>query len=215
MNYSKLAHSYHSLERCTMGRSLQSARTGQLDRLCELTTVRRALIVGEGNGSFLLSFARKFPDTQITVVEPSEGMIQLASRRLEAAGLASKRINFIQMDISEAVFPAGHFDLIVTHFFFDGFESAEVGKLILQLEGHAKDGAYWLLSDFCIPERGWRKWRAQFWLYVLYRFFGLTTGLTVRELPAIEALMEESLFTRIDRQSYCGEMLYSSLYQQV
>ena len=198
-----------------MGPYLQQARTGQLDRLSSLTLVERALIVGEGDGSFLISFARRFPNAAITVVEPSEGMIRRASERLQEAGLDSGRITFIHSELLEASMPVAAFDLIVTLFFFDCFEDEAVQLSIHQLESYAQPQAYWLLSDFCLPESGWRRLRAKFWLKVLYRFFAMTTQLTVRELPNVELLMAKSRFALTDRKLLCGDMLYSALYERI
>ena len=52
-----------------MGTRLQRARMGQLARLAALTSPQRVLIVGEGEGSFLCAFVRRFPQAAITVVD--------------------------------------------------------------------------------------------------------------------------------------------------
>lgn len=214
MNYTRLAPFYQSIEKFTMGGALQRARTAQLARLAGRTSVKRALIVGEGDGSFLLSFARQFPEAEIIVVEPSEGMVRRAQARLKRASLLEDRIVFVSAPLLEATLPHTTFDLIVTLFFFDNFENVEVAKCIAKLEAGASEKAYWLLSDFCIPSRGWRRLRAQLWLWVLYRFFWATTGISARRLPDTERLIKTTAFSLLDRQSLCGEMLYSSLYRR-
>jgi len=214
MNYSPLAPFYQLIERCTMGTALQRARTGQLTRLAGLTVPQRVLIVGEGDGSFLLTVARQFPEAAITVVEPSAGMVARAQARLRRAGLLSQRIVFTVKPLLEAALPEASFDLIVTLFFLDNFEDALMRASVAKLSACASERAYWLLSDFCLPPCGWRRLRAQFWLKVLYRFFGVAAGLTARELPDLEAAIEATDFTLLDRQTSCGGLLFSALYRQ-
>lgn len=213
MNYSRLATYYHYIERCTMGGSLQMARTGQLARLAEMTSPQRVLIVGEGDGSFLITFVRQFPTAQITVVESSAGMVARARARLNTLGLLSQQIVFITQPLLDTALPQSSFDLIVTLFFFDNFEQAEVTECISKLESCAGTGAYWLVSDFCLPEAGWRRWRARVWLWALYCFFGATTQLPARQLPDAEHLFLNAGIKLLDRKSSSAGMLYSSLYR--
>ncbi|MDQ8206799.1 class I SAM-dependent methyltransferase [Coraliomargarita sp. SDUM461003] len=213
MNYSRLAPFYQCIERCTMGSALQRARTGQLDRLAAMTQPQRVLIVGEGDGSFLLQFARLFPTAHITVVEPSAGMVARAQARLRRAGLASERIAFRQEPLLEAELPEAAYDLIVTLFFLDNFEDALMRASVAKLNACACDSAYWLLSDFCLPSRGWRRLRARFWLRVLYGFFGLSAGLSARVLPDFERAVQATEFCEVHRHGLCGSLLFSALYR--
>jgi cyclopropane fatty-acyl-phospholipid synthase-like methyltransferase len=196
-----------------MGPALQRARTGQLKRLAQLTQPERVLIVGEGDGSFLLKFVKLFPWAQVTVVEPSHRMVVVARRRLQRAGLLSQRIQFETSPLQATELSLGHFDLIVTLFFFDNFEEAPMREFVARLRGYARPQAYWLLSDFCIPSAGWRRVRAQIWMKLLYRFFGRLTGLSARELPPMVAALEIKDFKQIDFSSHCGGLLFSALHQ--
>ncbi|MGZ0708987.1 class I SAM-dependent methyltransferase [Coraliomargarita sp. W4R53] len=181
--------------------------------LAGLTTPQRVLIVGEGDGSFLLRFAALFPDAMITVVEPSVGMVTRAQARLSQAGLLTDRIVFIVKPLMDAALPEDAFDLIVTLFFLDNFEDALMRASVAKLSACASEQAYWLLSDFCLPICGWRRLRAKFWLKVLYGFFGLSAGLSARELPHFEQAVGATKFSMIHRQGICGDLLFSALYK--
>jgi len=196
-----------------MGGALQRARTGQLVRLAGVSSPRRVLIVGEGDGSFLLSFVRQFPEAAITVVEPSAGMVARAQARLRQADLGTERIEFVVQPLLETGLPEASFDLIVTLFFFDNFEHAEVVRLIDFLATRALPDCDWLLSDFCLPARGWRRLRARIWLKLLYGFFGIATGIPARELPDSEGAIENVNFLLVDRQTNCGGLLFSARYR--
>ncbi len=212
MSYCRVARLYRMIEMCSIGGALQAARIGQLPCLAAHSSLQRALIVGEGNGSFLISFARAFPATHITVVDVSAAMVQVAKARLEKTGLASARIEFLVADLRALSLPEQSYDLIVTHFFFDNFIQSDVEGMIAALVCASRSGANWLLADFCIPPHGWRSWRAKLWLRALYVFFGYTASVPTRVLPETEALLSATCFKPMDRKTFCGAMLYSACY---
>ena len=108
MSYSRIARFYKLIESVTIGRPLLDARLAHLDRLAEGTEIRHALLVGEGNGTFLLPFAQRFPNTQITVIDESPAMLKVARARLESAGIATARIAPIDLKSTTPVGQADH-----------------------------------------------------------------------------------------------------------
>jgi SAM-dependent methyltransferase len=211
MSYERLARFYKLIESITIGPPLLNARLAHLDLLAEGPTPKHVLLIGEGNGSFLLPFAQRFQDTQITVIDQSAAMLEIAQSRALEAGIDMTRIFFRQADMQSATLPTNYYDLIVTLFFFDNFDESTVCKMITALEGAATVPAQWLLADFQIPEHGWRRLRARFWLAILYGFFRVFAA---RHLPPIEAILNCSNFKQTARKTYCGQMLYSTLYQR-
>ena len=214
MSYSRIARFYKLIETVTIGRPLLDARLAHLQRLSEGPVIQHALLVGEGNGSFLLPFARQFPDTQITVLDESPEMLWGAQARLEAAGIDSARITFRQADMTIEQLPEGHYDLIVTLFFFDNFAADMVRGIVPVLERASTPSAQWLLSDFQVPVSGWRRVRARIWLYILYAFFRCVTGIPARCVPPSEAILATTSFKQVARETYSAEMLYSTLYRR-
>jgi len=214
MSYARIARFYKLIESVTIGRPLLDARLVHLDQLAEGPTIQHALLVGEGDGSFLLPFARRFPDAQITVVDECAEMLAVAQARLVAAGLDSGRIIFRKADMTTEALPEGCYDLIVTLFFFDNFAEATVRQIVPVLECAAKPSAQWLLSDFQIPARGWRRLRGQFWLALLYGFFRAVAGIPARRLPPIELILGTTEFQSVSRKVFSAELLYSTLYQR-
>ena len=87
-------------------------------------------------------------------------MIQQTHQRLAREKLDGSRVSFQQMDVLVWTPPPGKFDLVVTNFFLDCFRAEQLQKLIPLLAGSATNDAIWLLADFHVPERGWRRWRA-------------------------------------------------------
>jgi hypothetical protein len=213
MNYCRTARIYQLLESLFIGPSLLQARVAQLSQLGRRAApIQHALLVGEGNGSFLLPFVRRFPKTRITVIDQSAAMLRIGQSRLAAAGLLSAEIEFIVADVTTLRLPERRYDLLVTQFFFDNFSTSQVQQIIAQLEQASRANAHWLLADYCLPGNGWRAWRAKIWLRLLYSFFGLVADVPARALPEIEAAIAATSFQCIDRRSLCGAMLFSACY---
>jgi len=64
-----------------------------------------------------------------------------------------------------------------------------VAGLIDRIRTALRDDTRWLWADFALPQRGWRRWRAQIWLRVLDFFFRSQTSMTARQLPPSELLL--------------------------
>ncbi|MFT6235384.1 MAG: ubiquinone/menaquinone biosynthesis C-methylase UbiE [Lentimonas sp.] len=212
MSYSSIARFYKLIESVTIGGSLLDARLGHLQRLAAGPEIQHALLVGEGNGSFLLPFAQQFPNTRITVLDESPAMLRVAQTRLEAAGIDTARIAFWQADMTTEQLHEDRYDLIVTLFFFDNFDAATVRRVVPVLERASTASAQWLLSDFQIPASGWRRLRARIWLIILYAFFRCVAKIPARTVPPVEAILAATSFKQVARETYSAEMLYSTLY---
>ena len=168
MNFDRLATHYHWLENLFAGGLMQRCRTTFLS--CTKNS-RNALLVGEGTGRFLVELLHFNPQIQITCVEQSDGMIEQARQRLARERLDCSRVKFEQTDVLRWKPPADKFDLVVTNFFLDCFRADELQKLVSLLAKSATAEAVWLLADFRVPERGWRRTRANIGLWALYAFF--------------------------------------------
>ncbi|QDU66583.1 class I SAM-dependent methyltransferase [Engelhardtia mirabilis] len=184
-----MARAFAPLERLAFGGAMQRCRVRFLDRV---VGARRALTVGEGDGRFLLALLRAAPGAQVTVVDASARMLELARCRLEREApdwLA--RVEFVQGDLSAVALQRGAFDLVATCFFLDCFEGDSLTEIVEGLDAAAAPEATWIVADFHRPPSGWRSLHARAWLALLYAFFGVTTGSSARRLedpaPRLEA----------------------------
>ncbi len=179
MNFDGLARSYRLLETVSFGNALQRCRTTLIPAL---TTPRRALIIGEGDGRFLCEFLRHHPSAEVDCIDLSARMLELAQDRAAREVPVSRgRVRFIQTPI-ETWRAEPPYDLIVTHFFLDCFERAAVAKIVGKLGASAAPNAEWLLGDFRIPDRMAARWHARLWLSLMYGFFGAVTNIEPRQL---------------------------------
>ena len=197
MNFDRLAPHYHWLEPIFAGGLMQRCRTTFLARTRHC---RRALLAGEGTGKFLAELLRNNPKIEVVCVEHCAGMIEQIQRRLTRERLDVARVEFRQMDILDWTPPAEKFDLVVTNFFLDCFRAGQLQKLVPLLAASATDDAVWLLADFRVPERGWRRWRAKIILALLYACFKLSTSLAASRLTPPEPFLASSGFALKERR---------------
>lgn len=73
---------------------------------------KRILEMGCGTGRNTPSYTRQFPDAEVTAVDCAAGLLRWACAFAENQGAG---IRFMQMDVTALDFPAGHFDLVVSH----------------------------------------------------------------------------------------------------
>jgi hypothetical protein len=95
MSFDLLAPHYRWMEALCAAGQLQRCRTALLGAI---PAPQQVLVYGEGNGRFLVELCRRFPAARVIVVEASAVMIDLARARLQRAGLAGARVEFIHAD---------------------------------------------------------------------------------------------------------------------
>jgi len=140
------------------------------------------VIMGEGNGRFLLSCRRALTSAHITCVDASLRMLQLAQARLIEEGLSLRGIEFVHADALRWKPRRDSFDLIVTHFFLDCFRADQLEQLIGTIAAAAALKAEWLIADFQVPDAGWRRLRARAVHLLMYALFRVVAGLPAKTL---------------------------------
>ena len=212
MSFDTLAPCYGTLERIAFGDVLQRCRVACLR---EIDTPRRALIVGEGNGRFLSELLRIHPEVEIDCIDASQQMLQLAKERLNRElSRHAERVCFVHQDITGWAMPAHRYDLIVTHFFLDCFPEPALIGVIKKLAQFATDDANWLLSDFCIPQKGMARLRAHGWLAAMYLFFRITTRIEASELIDPTPFLRVEGFTLTRQHLFRKGILKSEIWRR-
>ena len=190
MNCDPIARWYRWLEYIGFGGELERRR---LALLPEVRTARRVLVLGEGDGRFLVHLVEQNPAASIDYVDLSARMLDLARKR---AGTA--QITYHLGDALTFPLPANEYDLVVTNFFLDCFEEGDANRVVERISTTARSRARWLIAEFRQPDRGWQAVWARTWLWALYLFFRLTTGLKTRQLADHHPLLKKQRF-RIER----------------
>ncbi len=211
MSFDRLASAYRTLETLAFGAALQRCRTALLE---ELQSARQILIVGEGNGRFLVELLRVNPEAQVVCLDSSQRMIGLAQARVRQERPDDvARVQFLCQSIAEVEFENGRYDGLVTNFFLDCFETSLPG-VIAKIAQSATADATWLISDFRIPERGFGRWEAGFLIGVMYRFFRVFTRIEAARLTSWESSLHAHGFQRRRRELLRHGTLTSELWKQ-
>ena len=206
-NFDRVARPYRWLEYITFGPWLARCRNAQL---AHLTTARHALVLGDGDGRFLVRLLAANPILTADVVDSSHAMLTLLGRRLRRSQV-HQRICLHHTDALNWN-PIGSYDLIVSHFFLDCFFPHQLEQLFDSVLPHALPGAQWVISEFAIPRNPFAACFAHGIIRWLYRAFGWTTGLRVRALPDYAASLLRRGWLPIHDRRYLAGLLCSELW---
>jgi len=242
MSFDAIAPHYRWLERVTAGSLMQRCRTLFIH---EIKTARNTLLLGEGRGRFLFELLRSNPNARVTCVDSSVRMLELMQtglqnrrlpkgdrerrrpRRRGASGpgvwhslsgsSSAARIRFVHADVLDGPWDsdAHSYDAVVSHFFLDCFPPDQLQTIISKVASITAPGGQWLLSDFCVPERGWQRFRAQIVLLGLYAFFRVFTRLPAKRLTAPDRCLQMAGFQLRCRQHFNHGLLHSDLWEKL
>lgn len=207
MSFDTLAPYYRTMELVMAGDVLQRCRTSFL---AETTNSRRALLLGEGPGCFLVELLRTNPRVEITCVERSPRMMAEARRQVAESELP--RVTFEQADALSWQPPRHAFDLVVTNFFLDCFRPEELRTLVAKIAVSATAEARWLVADFREPETGWQRWRAGAVLALMYGFFRFAAGLSASRLTPPDGFLQIGGFKLASRRLANFGLVHADLW---
>lgn len=203
MNCDPIARWYRWFEYIGFGGELERRRCAFLS---DVADARRILVLGEGDGRFLVRLVEQNQSASIDYIDLSGRMLELARAR------AGDSVKYHLADARTIPLPMAEYDLIVTHFFLDCFDQADAESLVHRLADAAKPDACWLISEFRQPRHGLRAAWARVWLRTLYAFFRITTGLETSHLIDHHALLERAGFRLIQGESARFGLLASELW---
>lgn len=204
-----LARHYDWLETVLAGDKLVKCRNLFLDQINHPKSV---LTAGEGHGKFLAEIVRHFPQASVTCLDASASMLAVARKCLKDQNLPTERVTFIHGDLLNS--PLGSHDLIGTHFFLDCLTPVQLEAAIKKLAASLEPGGFWMLSDFQLPERGWRRWRARAIHWAMYRFFRAVTRLPASKITKPAPLLQESGLICECRREFDWGLLHAELWRK-
>jgi ubiquinone/menaquinone biosynthesis C-methylase UbiE len=211
MNCDLIAPWYAPVEHLCFGRALERRRTAFLERV---EGARNALSCGEGDGRFMAALLQSNPAVQVTAVDASRTMVQVAARRVARMGASFQERAALYCAEIAAFRPPDSYDLIATNFFFDCFSTPELGDIVRRIADWAAPRAQWIVSEFAQPAGP----LAHLWtgavIRSLYAAFWATTGLQTTHLPEYRPALAAAGF-ELQREEYaCGGLLVSELWQR-
>jgi ubiquinone/menaquinone biosynthesis C-methylase UbiE len=172
---------------------------------------RRALVLGDGDGRFLVKLLDENPYLRADAVDSSGAMLSLSRERAAHYGV-DNRVCFYQTD-ARIFSSSAEYDLVVTHFFLDCLGQDEVADLIGQVSAALAPDARWLVSEFAIPERGPARYLGRALVRALYFVFRCLTGLRVQQLPDYGGIFRRAGFVCEHAQTSLFGILRSELWR--
>jgi ubiquinone/menaquinone biosynthesis C-methylase UbiE len=140
-------------------------------------------------------------------------MLARARTRLTPNGLLE--VHFIHADVTREIPASGQYDTpydaVVSLFFLDNFTAGTLEHLTRDITYKLRPGGRWYLADFRAGH-AWRM-RNQFWLWVMYRFFRLTTDIEAHTLVDPTKWLEQHLNLH-KRRTWQGGFLVSETWQR-
>ena len=139
-------------------------------------------------------------------------MLELLRQRCEVTGpdtatrLRTHHANALTVTLE------GPYDLVVTHFFLDCLTEPELQSLITHIAPALTPNAFWLLSDFRIPN-GLMRLPAKTLIRTLYFAFRILTGLRTTHLPGHATALTQAGLIRISQHVSLAGLLITELWQ--
>lgn len=109
----------------------------------------RILDIATGTGDLAISMYRALHPRHVTGADISEGMMEVARRKVAEAGLA-EFISFEQQDCTALTYPDASFDAVTAAFGVRNFESIEQG--IREMYRVLKPGGHLMILELSSPE---------------------------------------------------------------
>jgi ubiquinone/menaquinone biosynthesis C-methylase UbiE len=201
VNCDRIARWYRWLEYLGFGRALERRRLAFLGNVKD---ARRVLVLGDGDGRFLVRLVEQNRGASTDYVDVSGRMLELARARAGEAG-----VTYHQADALRILLPLAEYDLIVTHFFLDCFDERDAAVLVDRVARSARSDARWLISEFRQTA-----WWTRAVLNGLYFFFRVTTGLRTRQLVDHRPLLERNGFRLRKEETARFGLLASELWER-
>jgi SAM-dependent methyltransferase len=206
-NFGRIAKLYFWMELATFGPFLARCRRGFLS---ELKSVRRAVVLGDGDGRFTAELLCVNSQVQIDAVDASPAMLHAL---LRGAGQNAGRISAHCADARNWPPANSPYDLVVSHFFLDCLTTEEIRVLAVKLRSAISPSAMWVVSDFAVPRNLFGRWAARPLVSLLYGAFGLLTGLKIRSLPEHHLALRNAGFSLTRRQTWLCGLLVSEMWR--
>jgi ubiquinone/menaquinone biosynthesis C-methylase UbiE len=210
MSFDRLAPHYTWMEAVLAGPRLQRCRTAWLEKLAGC---RHLLIAGVGHGHFLRACALRFPTLAITSVDASAVMLKHARLRSRSVPFPA-RLQFEHATFPDWQPPANTFDAIATHFFLDCFPPSQLAEVVETIANASRRSAKWLITDFAVPDRGWRRQRARAIHALMYSFFRPLAGVAARRVTPPDHLLEAAGFRLKHRLTRELGLLHADLWSR-
>lgn len=211
--FDRVASIYDELASLVFGKSIREAQR------CFLTEIKegsQVLIIGGGTGWILQDLSR-LKNCSITYLEASPAMLKMAKQRylILQSEFASQKTEVIFVQGSVSALPStATFGVIMSFFLLDVYPNPEARVLMKTLNALLLSRGLWLYADFEKSENPIaRAWQLPF-LWLMYRFFQITTNLKNNRLPDLKRLFSELELRLVNQHGFYHNFIRSAVYQK-
>ncbi|MGC5331149.1 methyltransferase domain-containing protein [Micromonospora sp. DT62] len=106
---------------------------------------RRILEIGCGVGNSTLPYVDAYPDAEVHGVDVGAALLRYGHARAESLG---RKVHFAQQNAEATTFPAGHFDLIVSHILLHEVPPDAVRAILRECHRLLAPGGMMIHADF-------------------------------------------------------------------
>lgn len=198
-SFDSIARYYDFLSELVFGQNLNHAKKCFFHQ-CSADS--KILLMGGGTGAILNELLQLLPQATIDFIEPSAQMIAVAKKKLKKE--LSDRVNFICGDHLSV--PAGRkYDIVTTFFVLDCLKQRDASRFSKIITEHLKETGTWLFADFYGEKNIFHG--GLVWL--MYRFFSVTTRIQATVLPDFEMLFRELNFHCKEEKHFLSGLIRS------
>ncbi len=203
-NYDSIAFWYDSLSRIIF---LKSQVNAQKEQLSLIKNHQKILIIGGGTGWILEEIAQLHQNLEITFVEISANMIQLANQKT----WGKNKVVFVNLPI-ENFTDQLQYDVIITAFLFDNFARNRAEMVFETLNHKLKVKGYWLFSDFS-NQHTKSRWQFIF-LKTMYFFFKKVANVEATALIDMYPYFTDKGYATVKEKYYYGSFIKAVVYRK-
>jgi tRNA (cmo5U34)-methyltransferase len=208
--FNKIAPFYHAV---SMICSLNRIHKSQMWLLSKKMNFSKTLIIGGGDGKFLIEAIKQGLSEQYYYVDLSDAMIKLAHGKIEKQ---------LPLSLDSVVFICGSyqdipnnqkFDLIITPYFLDCLSEGELSLVMAKLHAQLTVEGTWYFTDFNIPKDKTLNFIFKNIIQLLYRILNLFCDMGVNHLPDFNNEFCKYKFTLLHEEYFIGGLLVSRIYK--
>jgi len=189
MSFNQVAPYYGLLSRIVFGKAMINAKRCFLDIVNETD---RILIIGGGNGDILPILPS---GSEITFLDPSERMIQLAQRS------NTDNTTFIQSSF-ERLNSDKRFSIIIAQNYFDLYTTEGLIPILSAINDYLEADGKLIVTEFT-EDKQWQR----LMLSVMYVFFGWMSSIQNQRLPNWQEQLRSKFQVQQERSYYAGFIL--------
>lgn len=200
-NFDKVAPFYDRLAGLIFGKPIKKAQTEYLHLI---KAGSKILILGGGTGWILKEILDRQTDVEISYVEKSTRMIDLAKTACSNDNIEFVNLAFEEWQTEEK------FDFIMCNFFLDVFQSQKLkNQIIPKIKSLIAENGRLLVADFQVNQPMWQKML----LWAMHRFFGLFSNMESQKLINLNELLTANRLKEVSAAYFFKRMIFSRVYE--